>query len=350
MAKIKGRNFGLDIIRTCAVFFVVSVHNFLYQQYYNMPLDTAGKFILTFVRELFYICVPLFLLLTGYLNGKAKPNKQYFIKIIKILISWFLISLICIGYSEFVLNEDVYWVQRIVSLFNFTADGYGWYVEMYIGLFLMIPFLNILYDNLDNKKSLIIIMFVITALPPLFSGTVFNGVALDVMPDYWTVCYPITFYFLGRYLKDNPLKLSLIKKIILIIVLLLVQSLLMYFYVNKNTFSWSFLGGYGNLFTTVIAVLFFSLFTNLKCNIKPIKVVVSKISSVAFEIYLCSKVFDLIYYPLLYKSDGYSFMNFVFNYIKIVPLVFISSFVLALLINFVASKLYILIKNKLLAK
>lgn len=350
MKKIKERAFGLDIIRVFAVFFVISVHNYTYQQYYDMPIDTCGKFILTFIRNLFYICVPLFLLLTGYLNDKAKPNKQYFVKIIKILISWFIIALICISYSIFVLHEDVYWLKRVISIFNFSADSYGWYVEMYVGLFLIIPFLNILYDNIKtkDKKTLIIILLFLTALPPLFSGTVFNGVTLNVIPAYWNACYPITYYFLGRYLKEKPLMISNFKKIILIFILLFLQSILMYFYFNNGTFNWGFMSGYGNLFTVLIAVLFFSIFVNLKCNIGFIKNIFGKISSVAFEIYLLSRVFDYVYYPLLFKLDVYSFKGFVFNYVKIVPLIFISSFICALIVNFVSKNLYIFIKNKIL--
>lgn len=342
MVKSKTRCFGLDVIRVFAVFFVISVHNFTNQYFYDMPLDSIGKFVLTFFRELFYICVPLFLLLTGYLNGKAKPNKKYFVKIIKILVSWLLIALICMVYSKFVLHENIYWLQRVVSIFNFSADSYGWYVEMYIGLFLLTPFLNVLYDNLNNRsrKNLILVMLFLTAIPPLMSGTVCNGVALDIFPDYWIAIYPITFYFIGRYLKDKPLNISAIKKIILIFILLLIQTLLMYFYVNKGVFDWSFLGGYGNLLTTIIAVLFFSLFVNAKCKINIINEIFSKISMVAFEIYLLSRVFDLIYYPLLYDGSDYSFLNYVFNYFKIVPLVFISSFIGALIINFISTKLY----------
>ena len=262
----KHRLFGIDIIRVLAVFFVISVHFFMYQNYYSFALDTFGKFLLTFFRNLFYICVPLFLLLTGYLNGKAKINKDYFMKIIKILISWVLISIICILFSSFILKENISIIDRVVSIFNFTADSYGWYVEMYVGLFLLIPFLNILYDNLKDKKILIRVMLILTSLPPLFSGLVINGVTFDILPDYWTSIYPITYYFLGRYLKDNSLLISNFKKLFLMVILLLIQTGFMYLYVNKGVFDWSFMGGYGNLLTVLISILFFSFFVNFKCD------------------------------------------------------------------------------------
>ena len=340
------RVFGLDIIRILAVFFVISVHCFAYQKYYSFPLDTFGKFLLTFFRNLFYICVPLFLLLTGYLNGKAKINKQYFLKIIKVLFSWFIIALICICYSIFILHEDIDLMKRSISVFNFTADSYGWYVEMYIGLFLLIPFLNILYDNLKDKKNLIRVMLIVTALPPLFSGLVINDVTFDILPDYWTAIYPITYYFLGRYLKDNPLLISNLKKFLLVIILLLIQTGFMYLYVNKGAFDWNFMGGYGNLLTVLISVLFFSLFVDVKCNHLSVCKILGKIASVTFEIYLCSRIFDLIFYKVLYNNEAYSFMNFWVNYLKIVPLVFICSFGCALFIDFISSKIYLFIRKK----
>ena len=343
---IKNRVFGLDIIRVLAVFFVISVHSFSNLLYYSLPLDTLGKFLLTFFRNLFYICVPLFLLLTGYLNGKAKLNKDYFMKIIKILISWILISLVCILYSTFVLKVDMSITAKFVSIFNFTADSYGWYVEMYIGLFLLIPFLNILYDNLKDKKNLIRVMLILTALPPLFSGLVINDVTFDILPDYWTTIYPITYYFLGRYLKDNPLLISNLKKFLLVIILLLIQTGFMYLYVNKGAFDWNFMGGYGNLLTVLISVLFFSLFVDVKCNHLSVCKILGKIASVTFEIYLCSRIFDLIFYKVLYNNEAYSFMNFWVNYLKIVPLVFICSFGCALFIDFISSKIYLFIRKK----
>lgn len=352
MIKYSKRFFGLDLIRCLAVFFVISVHSFIYQEFYSMPLDSKGKLILLIFRSLFFTCVPLFLLLTGYLNGKAELTKKYFVKILKILISYLIIGILCIIYSRFFMHEKVYWLQRLISIFNFSADGYAWYVEMYIGLFLLIPFLNILYNNLTNeqKKTLICVLILMTALPPLMSGTVYNGVALDIFPDYWISIYPITYFFIGRYLKDKPLEISKKNKVLLIIILLIIQAVLSYLYVNKGTFDWGFLGGYGNIFTLIIATLIFTLFADLKCNNTLISKSINRISVVSFEIYLISAIFDKIYYPILYVSDGYSFMNFVFNYLKIVPIVFVSSFACAMIINKISTFLYLKLQRVLYKK
>ena len=41
----------------------------------------------------------------------------------------------------------------VMRIFSFSTIPYGWYVEMWIGLFLMVPFLNILWWNCPSKKQ-----------------------------------------------------------------------------------------------------------------------------------------------------------------------------------------------------
>lgn len=68
---MKKRYIGIDIIKTIAVLFVICVHFFMNTGYYKQAL-TPGEnlFAQTFLRWLFYICVPLFVITTGYLQLK----------------------------------------------------------------------------------------------------------------------------------------------------------------------------------------------------------------------------------------------------------------------------------------
>ena len=36
---------------------------------------------------------------------------------------------------------------------NYEVIPYGWYIEMYICLFLLIPFLNLIYKCLDTQRK-----------------------------------------------------------------------------------------------------------------------------------------------------------------------------------------------------
>ena len=70
---------GLDIVRAVAILFVISVHFLLNTNFYQMPQkDGYGMIVLSFLRHLLLICVPLFIILTGYLNRNKEPNKEYY--------------------------------------------------------------------------------------------------------------------------------------------------------------------------------------------------------------------------------------------------------------------------------
>ena len=56
------------------------------------------------------------------------------------------------------------------ELLAFTGAPHAWYVEMYIGLFLLILFLNVLYHGLTSRRQkqvLILTLLAVTALPAL---------------------------------------------------------------------------------------------------------------------------------------------------------------------------------------
>ena len=73
MEKIKNqRNIGLDLTRILAFLSVIGVHFFLNTDFYKIPLRGKRMLALATLRTSFMVCVPLFLLLTGYLvSGKG---------------------------------------------------------------------------------------------------------------------------------------------------------------------------------------------------------------------------------------------------------------------------------------
>lgn len=331
---MKSRVMGVDIVRCLAILFVISVHFFLYIGFYDLPLTTFTHFFLLLFRQLFFTCVPLFLILTGYLNGKQKFNRNYVYKILKILVSYCLIAVICLLCRKYFFHEDISKLQAISSIFNFSAAPYGWYVEMYVGLFFFIPFLNLAYDNIkvrSHKIALLLILVFFTAFPSLINSVYVNKVPLDIFPDYWTFIYPITYYFLGRYFKEYPLKITDLKKIILLIGTLVIQTLGCFIYCYNKPFDWSFLGGYNGLFTVIATSLILSIFANKNIRNKIGSKIVSIISLVSFEMYLISYVFDRFIYShtLAFESSW----GYLINYLMCVSFVMIASFICAFIVN-----------------
>ena len=325
------RYFGIDLVKAIAAFFVISVHFFLNNGFYNADVKGIGMFISIIFRWIFYIAVPLFIIITGYLCKDKKLEKKYYKKIIPVLLTYLFISIICIIFRIFYLHEHKRILLWILSIFNFSADGYSWYVEMYIGLFLLIPFLNILYNGLEtrkNKQIFIIILGILISLPSLINNIYVKEIKLEIIPEWWKSIYPLIYYFIGCYIKEYGIKINKFKGILLFIGLILFESIASYIYNYNSTFSWDFIQGYGSLQVVVITTIFFLLLYDIKCEGKIKTKIINKIASLSLDIYLFSFIVDKVVYGHLWKKFSTP-MDYLPYMILIILIVFISSFVLS---------------------
>lgn len=69
---MKERNVALDITRIFAFFCVVAVHSLLNTGFYEVNIDGWKMYVMVGIRTALCVCVPLFLLLTGYLESQKE--------------------------------------------------------------------------------------------------------------------------------------------------------------------------------------------------------------------------------------------------------------------------------------
>lgn len=349
------RSAAADIIRCLALFFVVSVHFFLNNEFYSQPVEGERMFIMNIMRALFIICVPLFLVLSGYLLRKKELSKAYYARISKIIVTYVLVSIVCMLYSVFVQQKELTVTDMVFKLLDFTGAPYSWYIEMYLGLFLLIPFLNILYNNLASQrhKQILIITFVIlTALPSVINVYNVHSPSLwelptatkdmsKLIPAWWIKLYPITYYFIGCYLSEYGLKIKTTLNGILIVLCTLLSGAYTYWRSYKVKFIWGAWCDYGSLFNVILTVLVFAFFINLNYDRLSSKTAsfLRKLSGLCLGGYLVSWVFDSIFYPILLEKvpDMHRRLEY---YVIIVPLVF----VLSLIASYGISKLQALLE------
>lgn len=89
----KKRNINLDMIRVIAVFSVLSVHFFLHNGFYEEIVVGKRLFFMGTMRNFFMICVPLFLILTGFLMNKKVVSRKYYSGLKKTYITYVLASI-----------------------------------------------------------------------------------------------------------------------------------------------------------------------------------------------------------------------------------------------------------------
>ncbi len=335
MKQENSRNSALDITRIFALFCVVSVHFFLNNGFYQQKVEGINMFIMFSMRSLFMVCVPLFLVLTGYLMNKKELSKKYYKGIIKTISIYILASICCLTY-DCIFNGKEF---NPLSFLDFSAAKYSWYVEMYIGLFLIIPFLNLIYNGLDSRKKkiiLIITMLAITMLPVSFN------IHFKIFPAFFNSLYPITYYFIGAFLSEYKIKIKPIINVGLIVTASVIIGFFNYYMSYGSTFRWAGYNDWGSLQCTVMTTLVFILLSSIRTdNFRPVtRNILANISSVTFGAYLVSYIFDNIFYPILngYILDIPSRLPY---YFIIVPCVFLCSIIL----SYVLDKIYFMFKN-----
>lgn len=341
----KSRNLNLDLIRCVAVFFVLSVHFFYNNEFYGVPVMGFRMYIMVVMRTLFVVCVPLFLLLTGYLCNRKMPSRKYYKGIRHTLEVYLLIGILCIIFRRFVFLEELSLGQCIIAILDFSACRYGWYVEMYIGLFLLIPFLNVLYHGLDTQKkklALVLTCLLLTTVPSLtniydlhtpsfwLDPSLATSYA-QILPDWWTLFYPITYYFIGAYLCEFDWKISRQRNLMLLMGCVLLFSGFNIYRCAGQKFIWaeSFVdwGGFENVIDSVLCFVLLSHLNLSRCK-KPVRVVITKISELSLGIYLASAITDQFLYPWLNSTVPHMILRL--NYY---PLVVPATFLMALIIS-----------------
>ena len=292
---IRKRNINIDVLRCIAVCSVLGVHYFLQTSFYQQPMIGVTMGIKTIIRTFFMICVPLFLLLTGYLMNRKELSKRYYKGIVQVLGIYLLASIACLLFNVFVEKESYTFIEYIRGFTTFQFANYAWYVNMYIGLFLLIPFLNMIWNNRMDQKYhlfLVITFLSLTALPSILPSS--------FMPDWWMGgLYPITYYFIGAYIKDHDIRLHIVANLGLLILCVIGFGAFNFYYSHGDVFrasasvDWQ---GYQNVIDTVLVFLLILHLPLQNLSIF-IKYMIYKVSECSFGLYLVSSIFDHFFYP-----------------------------------------------------
>ncbi len=302
-AQTKPYYAGIDIVKILAVFLVVCIHFFLYSGFYYTPINDTSYYPLIAFRWISYTCVPLFMISTGYLMKNKTLSAKYYTGLIKIIVLYLVVSIICIHFRQNQFNEEFDAWKTLKGFFEFNNANYGWYVNYYISIFLMIPFLNLAFNGLDSKWKKLVLVVTITLIT-VFARSLFLGFDKDnqirLFPDYLNGMWPIAYYFVGAYLRDYSPKKKLVPKLIAAAVLVgtvIFITLSSYQHSLDNTeyeqhFASLHFNDYSSYPVFIIAVCIFFLLYDIKSQNKIVKKVLRTISDTTLVTYMISYIFD----------------------------------------------------------
>lgn len=333
---VKKRNLNLDVIRCIALIYVLCVHFFYNTNfYYYSPVYGTAMELSVILRNCFAACVPLFLTLSGYLMNKKKLTARYYAGISKVL-SIYALSCITIWIYRTLEFQETFTLGGLLRSF-LGYEGYAWYIGLYLGLYALIPFLNLMYHGLSSKQqklALVCVLIIFTALP-----SVTNKFGVNLIPENWINMYPITYYMIGAFLSEYAKDVKLPPFVLFLLYLLVVVSGGMFvnryvrghMYYDVNLFV-----DWGNILNTCSTILLF--LTILKCDFSKTPKILAKfietLSLVSLQMYLVSWIFDQeVYQPFNATYPIYD--DRLSHFVEPIFKVFAGSFIVALIIQFI---------------
>lgn len=327
---VNKREEGLDILRALAVLFVVSVHFFLNTKFYETPVMGFSMYLQVMLQAVFMSCIPLFLMVSGYVSRSVDVSWNYFKKLLPVLVIYVCFSVAAVAYRWTYLHEAKGIKEWVIDTLTFKADPYSWYVNMYIGLFLMSPFLNILFNNLKGKKErqiLVAVFLFISAVPDFLNG---RYISLIQFPSYWADFYPVGFYFVGSYIREYKPKLRKGYAAILFLGILAFETFFEC-YTARGAVYRAYMGTFASLIRLALAAVIFLVLYQSTIKNKGISYIVNKISTLSLDIYLASYVTDKIVYANVYKYRDFSQNKIIALIVPIVLASFTMAFIAAII-------------------
>lgn len=296
------RLYGIDFIKTISIFFVIAVHFFLNSGFYMLKMSGLPILVLTGLRWLFFTCVPLFLITTGFLRRKKEISAKYYISLIPIYLSYLIAATFAVlAKNKFGDYPSLGFFFNILSVLSFE-NGYSWYMDMFFGLALLIPFINITYGHLkakSHKLALIAILLFMTGICSLDLDIRRKGITTYLLPDFWISLYPVTYYLIGAYISEYRPKINKLFGALSLIAVVAFEAVYTYIKSRGDTFDWGALGGYGGITVAISAVIIFLMFYDMEIKNEALQRLFTNISTKTLDIYMISYVVDMALYDKL---------------------------------------------------
>lgn len=194
----KERMSNFELMRIISMFMIVVWHVITRNE---LVRNTSGtvSLVLSFLQFFLAVHVNSFMLLSGYFQVDKKIKIR---KVIDLLFtSWFYRCLAVIIFVSLGLVTFSYVdIIKEISFLDIT-DNY-WFINLYIALYLLAPFLNTMIKNFDQKehRRCLITMTILFSIIPIIT----NGKNID--NTGFSIIHFIYLYLIGAYLRKYPLK------------------------------------------------------------------------------------------------------------------------------------------------
>lgn len=292
MEGTKRRESGIELLRIILMVGVIILHfnNANIGGGFKDVNNNVNYVILLILENIFVCAVDVFVIITGYFL--CDNNKRSIIKIIELILQVILFKI------------GIYVISSIKDISNISIKGVlascipnNYFVILYITLYLISPYLNIILKKLnkiDYQKMLIILIIIFCCWNTLANGIEniskksiagLTTIGMNGNQAGYTIVNFILLYIIGAYIRLYNVEIS--KKKLFILVLILVILFVWSYIENKYNFNSVIAWNYDNVLVILQAAIIFLIFKKLKKNIK----VINELAKASFTTFLIHTAF-----------------------------------------------------------
>lgn len=237
----------------------------------NVPEGTFNYYLVRVLESLSIIAVNCFVLITGYFTYKSDRIKVK--KVLDLLFILFFYNIL-IYVVSLVLKLQKFDNKSFETFLKTLYEGGCWFIIIYIALYVMTPFLNIIIKNISQKQFKFLIVFMLLAFsiyPTFLSNT-------TVKDNGYGIVNFVMLYFMGAYI--SKFKKNDKNAILYFLMYLVMQSITFIVSIKKFTIIGAF--AYNSIFNVVGSVALFLMFSKLDFKSK----LINSVSKHTFAIYI----------------------------------------------------------------
>lgn len=194
---MKERQQNFELLRIIAMFMIVVSHVIThYIMEVELEVTDLNSFLLILLRAIIYICVNVYIIITGYFSINSKQLKIK--KIINVAMLPGFISAILITILM-VFGAIDFNIWRILGKLFATFRGEYWFISNYFALYLFIPFLNKIIHTM-NKKEYQHFLFLSALVGVVWPFFVINQQIISINSGFSLIFFTY-LYFVGAYIR-----------------------------------------------------------------------------------------------------------------------------------------------------
>lgn len=303
------RKYFLDFLRIIACFFVIVNHTSCAIFLGSTP-ESKRWFISLAYFFVSKIAVPIFFMISGYLLlNKVESWKKTFSRIVRILVVLLACAVVYWGYDSLFISKGGFksLITNIVSVYRVTPSTALWYMYTYLGILIMLPYLQKMTQLMDKRDYHIffVVCGIVVGIVPILQH--YSG-RLPLNPYLYLPLFGgyIWLLFLGQYFARfgaAKTKTGICIAVALFIIMLGFNVAATYFEYRKSSSDYLFFDNRTLLPIVVEAVCVFYLAMFLDFGPKTGRLI-SWVGSCTFGIYLISDLITGILNPYYVKLSA----------------------------------------------